>query len=1199
MLRRISRLLSSVPKLEPLRPQLERSDPRNALNTDFIDTVNSIASEQKRFTITNYDTRIRVNHYLQAVFQRDFNQAFDLLGKFRDKCKVNRTHTSFARNVQLYVSCLSTLVAHFASTSDGSEREFNELGNVRDMIELLPGYVILGVLQDQLTQVRLHLLVAYCRHFDKLSKKHALRRQRARKLTIYLAEKYEITPQSFEQVVAGEYPELMDSFRALWPNLKANSELSEKKLDVQPFLNKNGSMSFTSLCDFISSTRFQFDDDKRPMHEIYDSLPQSQQKYFIDAYLQHNRLRQIEVEKYCGGLQDSLAPKRQESTFQKFSIVHRHWLLQWNTAICENIEALDTEADRSLSKFAFFYTTYPAEKLASIVLTSMLSATLKSGLVGTLKLAKAMLTSLKQSIRLDPELKPVSQQLNHYLNEDDSIEFFCGIIKLATESCKLPIDTEMLSKSSHGQPLFSVGYAKSSQDSSPYHRMGIISLNQDIIILFQSYKDLLHSGSVLLPMLCPPEKWTSPTHGGYLEGLAPMVRSSDEQTTSKYINKAHTTGQLQSLYDVLTQLGSLPWTINKEMLDIFTECLKKPEGFLLIPPPLSELHPPFFEVPKKSLYESDSEYEGDRRAYYKHKREAENEYFGLRGNRISYELMNKVASCYADNGDALYLPHNVDFRGRVYPVVSFLSHHNEDMIRSMLMFWDAKPLGPHGYKWIKYQLANLYSKAKLDMDQSIAFVSENMGNIIASATAPFDGDQWWTKGDNPWQSLALCKEINLIENFRGSVADYMSRIPVHQDGTCNGLQHYAALGGDEAAARSVNLLPGDRNDIYLKVLEIVKRKILDDVENESTKDIARISQPLLLRKLIKRTVMTTVYGVTHFGAARQIQENIESLTNKTHNTVSSEYTKSQIATYIARNVLQSITELFSGAQAIQDWLLRNCLRCLKSFSSHNLYSLKKVDFFGLKHYQPMMWSSLSGFPVVQLYRHDVKKEIVTPLQKVSVVQRSRVSHMNLRKQLNAVAPNFIHSLDAIHLQMTCLEANRQGLSFAGVHDSFWTHACDVPKLNKIIRQEFVRLHHSQIIRNLRDDMIYTNRNAMQVVWVNNSESPALVEAVQLMRQQYGAEQTRRGKISFNESLRVEIENPRPVLALIEEHKPRLWFQSKNGKTLAERYDADVGEEQNVSPKTHTPVLVPVRILPEPPVGKLDIDKVLESEYFFS
>lgn len=1188
-----------MPKLDPLRPQLKRSDPRNALNTDFIDTVNSIANEQKRFTITNYDTRIRVNHYLQAVFQRDYNQAFDLLGKLKDKCKVNRTHTSFARNVQLYVSCLSTLVAQFAFTSDGSEREFNELGNVRDSVELLPGYVVLSVPQDQLTQLSVHLLVAYCRHFDKLSKRHTLRRQRARKLTIYLAGKYGITAQSLEQVVADEYPELMDSFRAIWPNVKAYSELSTNKLDVQPFLNKNGSMSFSSLCDFISSSRFQFGDDKRPMYEIYDSLPQSQHEDFIDAYNKHNRLRQIEVEKYCGALQDSLAPKRQESAFQKFSIVHRHWLLQWNAALCERIKALDTEPNRSLSKFAFFYTTYPAEKLASIVLSSMLSATLKSGLIGTLKLAKAMLTSLKQSVRLDPELKPISHQLNHYLNEDDSIEFLCGVMQLAIESCKLPTDSGMLSKSSHGQPLFSVGYAKASQDSSPFHRMGIISLNQEIIILFQSYKDLLHSGTVLLPMLCPPEKWASPIHGGYLESLAPMVRSSDEETTLRYISKAHATGQLQSLYDVLTQLGSLPWAISKEMLDIFTECLKKPEGFLLIPPPLSELSPPFFEMPIKSLYESKSEYEADRRLYYKQKREAENEYFGLRGNRISYELMNKVASCYAANGDVLYLPHNADFRGRVYPAVSFLSHHNEDMIRSMMMFWDAKPLGPDGYKWIKYQLANLYSKTKLDMEQSIAFVSENMTNIIASATNPFDGDQWWIKGDNPWQSLALCKEIHLIEKFEGSKAEYMSRIPVHQDGTCNGLQHYAALGGDEAAARSVNLLPGDRNDIYLKVLEIVKRKILDDAQNEPTKEIAKISQPLLLRKLIKRTVMTTVYGVTHFGAARQIQENIESLTNKTHDTVSSKYTESQIAVYIARNVLQSITELFSGAQAIQDWLLRNCLRCLKSFSSHNLNSFKKVDFFGLKHYQPMMWSSLSGFPVVQLYRHDVKKEIVTPLQKVSVVQRSRVSHMNLRKQLNAVAPNFIHSLDAIHLQMTCLEANRQGLSFAGVHDSFWTHACDVPKLSKIIRQEFVRLHHSQIIRNLRDDMIYTNRNAMQVVWVNNSESPALIKAVQLMRQQYSVEQTRRGKVSFNESLRVEIENPRPVLALIEKHKPRLWFQCKNGKTLAERYDADVGEEQIVSPKTHTPVLVPVKILPEPPVGKLDIDKVLQSEYFFS
>ena len=37
---------------------------------------------------------------------------------------------------------------------------------------------------------------------------------------------------------------------------------------------------------------------------------------------------------------------------------------------------------------------------------------------------------------------------------------------------------------------------------------------------------------------------------------------------------------------------------------------------------------------------------------------------------------------------------------------------------------------------------------------------------------------------------------------------YESFIPVHQDGSCNGLQHYAALGRDAFGGSQVNLVPG-------------------------------------------------------------------------------------------------------------------------------------------------------------------------------------------------------------------------------------------------------------------------------------------------------------------------------------------------------------------------------------------------------
>ena len=60
---------------------------------------------------------------------------------------------------------------------------------------------------------------------------------------------------------------------------------------------------------------------------------------------------------------------------------------------------------------------------------------------------------------------------------------------------------------------------------------------------------------------------------------------------------------------------------------------------------------------------------------------------------------------------------------------------------------------------------------------------------------------------------------------------YMSTLPVHQDGTCNGLQHYAALGGSGKGAAQVNLAVTDRpSDVYTYVANIVEKIVQRDVD---------------------------------------------------------------------------------------------------------------------------------------------------------------------------------------------------------------------------------------------------------------------------------------------------------------------------------------------------------------------------------
>jgi DNA-directed RNA polymerase len=88
---------------------------------------------------------------------------------------------------------------------------------------------------------------------------------------------------------------------------------------------------------------------------------------------------------------------------------------------------------------------------------------------------------------------------------------------------------------------------------------------------------------------------------------------------------------------------------------------------------------------------------------------------------------------------------------------------------------------------------------------------------------------WWAQSEEPWQTLACCKEIaKAIES--GDVENYVCHFPVHQDGSCNGLQHYAALGRDKGGAESVNLMPSARpQDVYSCVAALVSWVMCRDI----------------------------------------------------------------------------------------------------------------------------------------------------------------------------------------------------------------------------------------------------------------------------------------------------------------------------------------------------------------------------------
>jgi len=108
----------------------------------------------------------------------------------------------------------------------------------------------------------------------------------------------------------------------------------------------------------------------------------------------------------------------------------------------------------------------------------------------------------------------------------------------------------------------------------------------------------------------------------------------------------------------------------------------------------------------------------------------------------------------------------------------------------------------------------------------------------------------WLQAESPWQALAVIFELSEALKM-DNPEDYIGRLHVHVDGSCNGMQHYAAFGRDSNGGRQVNLAESERpGDVYTAILKFVIR----DIEGEKDPAMIEIAESLkgkVTRKVIK------------------------------------------------------------------------------------------------------------------------------------------------------------------------------------------------------------------------------------------------------------------------------------------------------------------------------------------------------------
>ncbi|KAJ8767841.1 hypothetical protein K2173_020781 [Erythroxylum novogranatense] len=539
------------------------------------------------------------------------------------------------------------------------------------------------------------------------------------------------------------------------------------------------------------------------------------------------------------------------------------------------------------------------------------------------------------------------------------------------------------------------------------------------------------------PMLIPPKKWKGYNKGGHLFLPSYVMRTHGSRQQQDAL-KSVPGKDMQKVFEALDTLGNTKWRVNRKLLDV-VESIWESGGSIAGLVNREDI--PIPDKPDSDDLAIIQEWKWSAKKAKKINRERHSQ-------RCDTELKLSVARKLKDE-DGFYYPHNLDFRGRAYPMHPHLTHLSSDLCRGILEFAEGRPLGKSGLHWLKIHLANLYSGGveKLSHDGRLAFVESHLNEIFDSAENPVNGNRWWLTAEDPFQCLAAC--INLSEALKcSSPHTFISYLPIHQDGSCNGLQHYAALGRDGLEAEAVNLVAREKpadvyTEISVRVHEIMKRDSYRDPAIYPSATLAKLLINQVDRKLVKQTVMTSVYGVTYVGAREQIKRRLE---EKGH--ITDDRLLFSAACYAAKVTLTALGELFHAARDIMSWLGD----CAKIIASED---------------QPVRWTTPLGLPVVQPYYKSERHLIRTSLQ-VLALQREG-SSVEVRKQRTAFPPNFVHSLDGTHMMMTAVACRNADLRFAGVHDSFWTHACDVDLMNMILREKFVELYSLPVLENLLED----------------------------------------------------------------------------------------------------------------------------------
>jgi DNA-directed RNA polymerase len=389
------------------------------------------------------------------------------------------------------------------------------------------------------------------------------------------------------------------------------------------------------------------------------------------------------------------------------------------------------------------------------------------------------------------------------------------------------------------------------------------------------------------------------------------------------------------------------------------------------------------------------------------------------------------------NHPRFYLSWSCDYRGRAYTQQPFLQPQSTEVEKALIKFADGCRLDESGLRWVERAIGASFIGTKGSFSERESWCQQNLDLIKAVAAAPLETINQWEGASEPWHFLQLCLEYNAVVIERSKV---LWEVGLQVDATSSGLQILSGSLLDPIGCLYSNVTSTHQDlpqDAYMQVVKQAHQLARDNP------CWAQYVPFLNDRSLGKASLLIALYGGAHGTRTKRVIKSLMS------SGLYPEPLGWNDANTIACIIQEASKLTFPQAFKALEWLKRLGRLALKN---------------GCDEFK---WLTPTGDTIALRELERDKMVIRTKHLGQLTVATGYSSRLSPKEMLNALAPSYVHSLDATILKAALGDWRHP---VACIHDCVAVLPSDMDRMMERLRRAFVFTVSDNPLFRLADDL---------------------------------------------------------------------------------------------------------------------------------